>query len=371
MNRFLATFVTGVAVTTGAALAQDTAATTAETTKPMKVLTIGDKAPSIKDVTWIKGTGVESFKKGEAYVVECWATWCGPSIAGIPHLTTLQKEYKDKKIQILGIAIWQQDDEMSDEAIMEKVTSFVEAQGDKMNYTVGLEKGDFIGRNWMKPAGQNGIPCAYLVGKEGHIEWIGHPGSIDPVLKSYSEGEWDRAAFAVEYRKQQAAEKAMTELYEKLYAAQASGNMEESIRLIDDAMAKHPDIEQLKMMKFTILVESDTHTSDAYALGERIVKDSWDDPQLLNMISWNVLDNPAIKHRDFDFALKAAERANNLTNNEDPMILDTLARAWFEKGEVNKAIAIQERAVQFAPEGMEKGLKETLEAYMADQAKVG
>jgi hypothetical protein len=57
--------------------------------------------------------------------------------------------------------------------------------------------------NYMKAAGQNGIPCAFVVGKDGFIEWIGHPMSIDRPLANIIEGNWDRDAFAVEYKQGQ------------------------------------------------------------------------------------------------------------------------------------------------------------------------
>ncbi|MCH2133185.1 MAG: redoxin domain-containing protein [Phycisphaerales bacterium] len=365
MPRILTSIVAGLVLTAGLAVAQD-AADSAETNKPKKVLTVGDKAPSIKHITWIKGEPVESFAKGKAYVVECWATWCGPCIRGIPHLTKLQKEYKDK-VRILGIAIWERGDNP-----LPTVKKFVTAQGDKMDYTVGMEQNNSIAEHWMKPAGQNGIPCAYLVGKDGHIEWIGHPGTIDPVLKSYVDGTWDREAFATEFRKTQERERVMDTLYDKLYAASSSGDLSVSIKIIDEAIAKHPDMPELEEMKFRFMLRSEKHAKDAYALGEKIITAHWDDSQMLNAMSWDVLDNPDVKHRDINFALKAAERANNLTDGKDPAILDTLARAWFDKGEMDKAIAIQEKAVEHAEEGqMKDELKATLKKYIEAQPKVG
>ncbi len=67
-------------------------------------LSIGDPAPSIKVRKWIKGTPVTAFEKGRVYVVEFWATWCGPCIRGMPHLSELARKYKDK-VTITGISI--------------------------------------------------------------------------------------------------------------------------------------------------------------------------------------------------------------------------------------------------------------------------
>ncbi|WP_437918099.1 TlpA family protein disulfide reductase [Sphingobacterium sp. LRF_L2] len=53
---------------------------------------VGDPAPPIRYSKWLKGTPVENYEKGHIYVIECWATWCGPCIAAMPHLSELAKK---------------------------------------------------------------------------------------------------------------------------------------------------------------------------------------------------------------------------------------------------------------------------------------
>ncbi|MBC8523306.1 hypothetical protein H8D29_05210, partial [PVC group bacterium] len=74
---------------------------------------------------------------------------------------------------------------------------------------------------------------------------------------------------------------------------------------------------------------------------------------------------------DLDFALEVATRASELTNNEDPMILDTLARAYWELGEKYKAIAWQQKAVEFAEESeLGDSIAATLKEYESSLASV-
>ena len=48
--------------------------------------------------------------------------------------------------------------------------------------------------NWMKAAGQNGIPTAFVVDKKGLVAWIGHPmAGLDKVLPKVINGEWNVA----------------------------------------------------------------------------------------------------------------------------------------------------------------------------------
>ncbi|HVU64861.1 MAG TPA: TlpA disulfide reductase family protein [Phycisphaerales bacterium] len=67
-----------------------------------KRLIVGDPAPSLSIEKWIKGEPVTSFEKGKVYVVEFWATWCGPCKASMPHITDLQKQYKGK-VTFIGV----------------------------------------------------------------------------------------------------------------------------------------------------------------------------------------------------------------------------------------------------------------------------
>jgi thiol-disulfide isomerase/thioredoxin len=38
-------------------------------------------------------------------VIEFWASWCGPCRMAFPHLSELQRKYKDKGLVVLGISL--------------------------------------------------------------------------------------------------------------------------------------------------------------------------------------------------------------------------------------------------------------------------
>src|SRR6267142_4879134 len=137
-----------------------------------KTLKVGDPAPKLQTGKWVQGDAVKDFEKGKAYVVEFWATWCGPCRVSIPHLNETYNKYKDKGLVVIGQDCWEKDDEL--------VAPFVEKMGEKMTYRVALDdkssdgKGQ-MAKTWMEAAGQNGIPSAFLVDTKGVIAWIGHP----------------------------------------------------------------------------------------------------------------------------------------------------------------------------------------------------
>ncbi|WP_192384184.1 TlpA disulfide reductase family protein, partial [Mesorhizobium silamurunense] len=70
----------------------------------MVALRIGSPAPSIKVENWLRGEPLTSFQTGKVYIVEFWATWCGPCVDGMPHLMQLQEKYKESGVEIVGVA---------------------------------------------------------------------------------------------------------------------------------------------------------------------------------------------------------------------------------------------------------------------------
>ncbi|MFA7228264.1 MAG: TlpA disulfide reductase family protein, partial [Melioribacteraceae bacterium] len=102
-------------------------------------VTIGDNAPALKVSKWVKGTAVEKFEKGNFYVVEFWATWCGPCKQSIPHLTELADKYKGK-VTFIGADVWERPQPGQD--LNKMVADFVAEMGDKMNYNVCMDTED-------------------------------------------------------------------------------------------------------------------------------------------------------------------------------------------------------------------------------------
>ena len=78
------------------------------------------------------------------------------------------------------------------------------------------------------------------------------------------------------------------------------------------------------------------------------------------------IDNNRVAKRDLGFAKKVASRACELTKYKNPAILDTLARVYFEKGDIESAIKYQTMAVEHAGDDrMGEGIREALKKYEA------
>src|ERR1700722_8182729 len=101
----------------------------AEPKEPAVTLHVGDAAPALTPGKWLKGEPVAAFEKDKIYIVEFWATWCGPCKASIPHLTELQKKYP--KVTVIGQDCLEQSPD--------DVAEFVKKMGEKMDYRVTLD----------------------------------------------------------------------------------------------------------------------------------------------------------------------------------------------------------------------------------------
>jgi thiol-disulfide isomerase/thioredoxin len=138
-------------------------------------LAVGDHAPPLHVRAWLKGAPVDSFQKGTVYIVECWATWCGPCIAEMPRLSVVARNNK-KTVIVTGVDVMEKD------TSIERLAAFVDSLGTVMDYAVCTEADNFVTREWLKASGETGIPVSFVINREGRIAWIGHPHYLDEVL---------------------------------------------------------------------------------------------------------------------------------------------------------------------------------------------
>ncbi len=331
-------------------------------------LKVGDAAPVLAPSKWLKGEAVEKFEPGKIYIVEFWATWCGPCKQSIPHLTEMQKKNPD--VTIIGMNVMEED--------QKGVPAFVEKMGDKMNYRVAMDDADNrMSKAWMEAAGQDGIPTAFIIGKDSKIAWIGHPMEMEDVLKQVVAGTFDGKKFAAE---KAADESVLTDAQEMVEQAAQDEKLGEALVKLDQLIKDHPKLaDELKDLKFDVLqtqatdagniaaidklikdypdklVElqtskfhmlTDKDPAAAIALAKELCESQKDNAELLNEIAWTMVDPEApFEKADLDLALKAATRASELEKGDNPAVLDTLARIYFNRGDVDKAIELQTKSV--------------------------
>src|SRR5205085_450563 len=104
-------------------------------------------------------------------VIEFWATWCGPCKQSIPLLTKLAKE-EAGKATVIGVSVLENN--------IADVKPFVKQMGDQMDYNIAIDeqasptpnRGTMC-KSWLDAAQTAGIPTAFVIGKDGKIQYIG------------------------------------------------------------------------------------------------------------------------------------------------------------------------------------------------------
>ena len=218
-------------------------------------LTIGSKAPALDIEHWIStGSGfdkVTTFEDDRVYVVEFWATWCGPCIASMPHLAELQEEYADKKVQFISVS---DEDLATVERFLKREVRGANRGSDSEEdsedgeepeepptyadltsaWSLTTDPDESVSDEYMAAAFQNGIPTAFVVGKTGVIEWIGHPAAIDRVIPQVLDDSWDREAYREEFEPTQRSGK----LNRDVMMAASEGDTDRATELIDEYEAE-------------------------------------------------------------------------------------------------------------------------------------
>ena len=378
----------------------------AATASAQNELTIGSQAPSLDIDHWISDGGgklkpVTDFEKDKVYVIEFWATWCPPCVASMPHIAELQKKMMDRNVHIISVSdedletverfldrpvpagiakslqipqpILQLEstDEKSGQADIDESNASTEPKKITFReltsaYSLTTDPDQSVYSDYMEASGEGGIPTAFIVGKQGLIEWIGHPMELDEPLAQVVEGKWDRDAFMKERAQQAAIQQAIMEVYEELQ----NGKVEKGLQKLDALIQEHKGTELaagLLAMRIQLLVQIDPSKA---AAGLKDAAAEITDPQLLNGIAWSIVEydeEGGVELSDdlLAAAVGVARKAVSLAP-EDGAILDTLSHLVYMQGDVDQAIKLQTKAVELAPEIEE--LTEFLESLKKEKA---
>ncbi len=343
-------------------------------------LKVGDPAPATRPESMLQGEAVKDFKKGEIYVYECWASWCGPCVAAIPHLNDLHKSMGKKGVVITGVNVWESE---RDAASAQRAKDFLKSQGDKMSYRVALGGKAFI-KDWLEAAEVNGIPHAFVVA-EGKVAWMGHPMQLTAeILGDILTGTPLAAAAPIadkipQRRLSKPAVPAGTAPNDpEMAAAQAKLDaLSEAMRNRDWAAAEKalpaaaavlPPQEGAEL-RASIEAQIGLARGDPskfYAQLAKLAEEEFDDAEAMNEIAWRLLTMKAFEgKRNLALAEKCAVQAVKLTKETHSDKLDTLARLRWLQGKKEEAIRLQIKSVDKADPGqMKDALQKTLDAML-------
>ena len=154
-------------------------------------LTVGKPAPPLKADRWFKRQPLSVYDAKKFYVVEVWATWCGPCILQMPHLSELAKKYAQDGLEVIALTA-------TDRAnTVEAVEKFVKGRG--KDFLFGYATcGEATYESFMAASGNDAIPCSFVIDRQGKIAYVGRPENLDYVLSRVAAGKWRGKADADE-----------------------------------------------------------------------------------------------------------------------------------------------------------------------------
>ena len=328
------------------AVAQDKKDPPKRPAEPEVTLKAGDPAPAFKADKWLQGGPIAGLETGKTYVVEFWATWCGPCIAIMPHMADMADEYKDK-VTFIGFSSKAQDE-------LDKAQKFIAKRGPKLGYNFAWGDTDENHKAWMTASGQRGIPCSFVVNK-GKVAYVGHPMHLDIVLPKVLDGTWD-------------AEKGKTELeavekdFTKAYQASQDKDPAAGLKTMAEVLAARPtfaDVPYLLSPRLNLLVKN-KRFDEARAIGEKVLVKAAkrDDVVALRAVRGAfVLDEAKGEKGLTGLAVKAAEMDRTVTGADDAGAAIRLAAAYIAAGQTDEGKKVAMEGVGLAQKAI-KGEKD-------------
>ncbi|MCU0863957.1 MAG: TlpA family protein disulfide reductase [Planctomycetes bacterium] len=259
-------------------------------------------------------------RAGRITLVDFWATWCLPCVAGMEELSALQQRERERGLDVVAI---------SDEPLPTVIAFLRRASPDGQPWwsrfrTALATDPDGSSLAELVPAEFRQVrPFAVLIGRSGAIEWMGPSKEAAPVVTALQENRWDRAAFAARWQRQLAEQRERDRI----------------------------------------------HDSEDWAAVKR---DHWNDVGMLGKCAFRIAFDfgSQLKNRDLAMGAAFAERAVELSGSASAYELLVLAQIRHVQGQHDKAASLAREAItHLKPDDDASFYRDNLRRYEAAAAK--
>ena len=307
------------------------------TRRGVSVLQIGDPAPPLQLSKIVSGPSDTGRLDGDDItVIEFWATWCAPCVAGMPKLDAIARHHRSDGVSVVGVT-------REEEAVVDGFLDRLEATR-RPTYAIAIDDEGQTTTAYMTASRRQGIPCAFIVDRNGRIAWLGHPKDLEDPLRRIVAGSWNLE----EARRAQARSERVRQVTEaitrEIEAADSRDDLLQVVSSIDEATARGDGHPGLELEKFRILI-GPLDDRRGHELGWSLLEHHPNDAWLLSQVAEIALDDESDSDVDVSFALQAAKAANRAAAGSDPWILATLARAYRRGGDERRADRFAQRAL--------------------------
>lgn len=311
----------------------------------------GEPAPKLSIAQWVRGEPVPDVGQSgkNIHVLAFWATWSKPAAESLLELSGLQEALSKSNVVVMAISA----------EPAKKIEEFLRADSRYAGLKIRIAADDDQKTTlaYMRAAGKNALPHVFVVGRDGVLDWQGHPSEARHVVDEIIAGTFTRKPPKSD--RPQTGGEIDTELIAQLREALGRENWKAALGIIDQIITRYPDAPEADVLrgeKFGLLYDRLGNHPAAQAYAKEVLDRHGDRPGLLNNIAWRLLamgDFERLDHRWPELAHQLAKRAYEASKGEDPGILDTYARSMYLLGHPDRAVELQRRAVNLLREQLE------------------
>ncbi|MDE5446535.1 TlpA family protein disulfide reductase [Bradyrhizobium hipponense] len=352
-------------------------------------LCIKSPAPSLKVENWLRGEPLTNFQSGKVYIVEFWASWCGPCVEAMPHLIELQAKYKDEGVEVVGVAA-NEKAPTADEA-RTKLDAWLTEKFSNLNYRIGFDSTGEMNKLWMDASSSLTIPTSFVVDRDGHIAFIDNAIQIDDVLPKIINGTWRSSdqAKAAEAKRIAENQRVAREdsIRRTIRSAIKAKDWPAALSAVEESIATMPDNLEFREIHADLLLHKMRDTATGFQVLRQLVRDAIDKHSEavwgLNIVMRQLFDpdhDRAYLPRAERFAIgrDVSEHILNpgQANGLDFYSYGVVAQYYYESGDKQRAIELIERAMTWlddpkVPDGAKEHympkLLQTLATYRGEK----
>lgn len=320
-----------------------TTARAAQSTEELTALLhgIGDQLPPAPEATLLAGNPVVGWPGDQATMILITSLDDANTIRTMPQLA----EYEARNTGLDFVLVI--------EGPVEDVRTALDAVDDFDRFPMPTVLADPESR-WrtaiLTPTRQEGYPLAVGVDREGRIAWHGPGQGMGPVGASLSSRDWTHENYRERIELERMRRNNAVRLFQARRDARQTGNWAAVMQLFTEVINSDPRNALPMTDRFECLLVDMKQFESGYRYGRKIADTFPDNHIVLNDLAWRTVSRPNIDVRDLDFAQEMSERANGLMGYQDYALVDTLARIHWMRGDRERAIAWQRRAVGIAPD---------------------
>jgi tetratricopeptide (TPR) repeat protein len=313
----------------------------------------------------------------KATLINLWATWCAPCAAELKAFAGALPKLNKAGVDVLPLAM----DHLGDTASPADAAAFLRKLSVPFEGTLATaEIVQHLENAAQKAYGQKlqlPMPASFLVSAHGELAAV-YFGPVEPqrILTDAQTLKLDGNALhdaALPFTGKWFERPGGLNLIEVPLTAMEQGKIDDALTFVQRAGTKierHKDYAKLMTWIGDELMQRGD-AKQALSVYEKAIIVNPNDISLLNNLAWQLAAHSDKSLRDGNRAIQWAEKAAQITQSQNPAILDTLAAAYAQSGDFAKAVRTAERAATLAKRqpALLKGINASLKLYQSGKAQ--